>query len=333
MPALTKPPTTFESISIFDVLIIGAGPAGLSAALALSRVNRTVAVFSSAKYRNARASHAHSILSRDHTSPDEIRRIGREQIEVYGTTQFVDKAVLEARRVDTGLFEVTDADGETWRGRKVILATGVDDVMMDIEGYSDCWGFDIWQCLVCDGIERADREAGTLGPVNMGMLMNVFTMLSLGCPRVTIFSNGPIDRGDKQASPAIAIAKAQGVDVEERKIRKLIHLEDEEGIDVVFEDDAVRRVGFLAVKPVCKLANTKIAEDLGVTIVDDPKAGPMLQISQPMCETTVPGVFSAGDACTNTKQFSQAMAQGGLVGAAVNYQLCMDQISTVQKSL
>ncbi|KAK5686705.1 hypothetical protein LTR17_026904 [Elasticomyces elasticus] len=333
MPALIRPSTPLESINIFDVIIIGSGPAGLSAALALSRVNRTVAIFGSQVYRNAKSNHAHSILSRDHTHPDTIRRVGREQIEVYGTTRFVEKAVVKARQIDTGLLEVEDADGNSWQSRKVILATGVEDVMMDIEGYSDCWGSDIWQCLVCDGIERGHREAGVLGPINPGALMNIFTMLSLGCPKVTIFSNGPIDPSDKAAGPAIAIAKTQGVHVETRKIRRLVRLEDEQGIDIVFEDDSVQRVGFLAVKPICKLAATDIANDLGVAIVDDPKAGPMLQISQPMCETNVPGVFSAGDACVNTKQFSQAMAQGGLVGAAVNFSLCMDRAAAAQKIL
>lgn len=334
MPAPIAPNADLSPSQIFDVIIVGAGPAGLASALALSRVNRTVAIFTSSKYRNEKAVRAHSILSRDHTPPEEIRRIGREQIEIYGTTRFVEKAVVKAKKLaDTDLFEVEDADGTTWQSRKVILATGVEDVMMDIEGYEDCWGSDIWQCLVCDGLERNDRPAGVLGPINPGALLNVFTILSLGCPQVTIFANGPVSQDDKAALSTIAIAKTRGVDVEERKIQKLVHLDNEEGIDIVFEDGTQRRVGFLAVKPVCKLSAINIATDLGVTISNDPKAGPMISVNQPMCETNVRGVFSAGDASVNTKQFAIAMANGGLVGAAVNFQLCMDAIEVAKKQL
>jgi thioredoxin reductase len=334
MPPPIRPNLDLSPARVFDVIIVGAGPAGLAAALALSRVNRTVVIFTSSKYRNEKAVRAHSILSRDHTPPEEIRRIGREQIEVYGTTQFVESAVVKARNMDhLALFEVDDAHGNTWQSRKVILATGVEDVMMDINGYEACWGSDIWQCLVCDGLERNDRAAGVLGPINPGSLLNIFTMLSFGCPQVTIFSNGPISQYDKVAWSTIAIAKTRGVDVDERNIQRLIRLEDEKGIDIVFEDGSQRRVGFLAVKPICRLSATNIATDLCVTITNDPKAGPMFLVNQPMNETNIPGVFSAGDASVNTKQFSIAMANGGLVGAAVNFQLCMDSIEIAKKQL
>lgn len=334
MPAPIRPNLDLSPARVFDVIIVGAGPAGLAAALALSRVNRTVVIFTSSKYRNEKAIRAHSILSRDHTPPEEIRRIGREQIEAYNTTQFVESAVVKARNMDhLGLFEVDDARGGTWQSRKVILATGVEDVMMDIKGYEDCWGSDIWQCLVCDGLERNDRAAGVLGPINPGLLLNIFTMLALGCPQVIIFANGPVSRDDKEASSTIAIAKTQGVDVDERPIQRLIRLEDEKGIDIVFEDGSQRRVGFLAVKPICRLSATNIATDLGVSITNDSKAGPMFLVSQPMNETNIRGVFSAGDASVNTKQFSIAMANGGLVGAAVNFQLCMDSIEIAKKNM
>lgn len=148
MLAPVRPNLTLSSSFPFDALIIGAGPAGLSAALALSRVKRPAVVFSTSNFRNDQAHRAHNILSRDHTPPEDIRQAGRDEIERYGTTRFVDRAIVKARNVDVDegtRFEVEDQKGEKWQGKKVLLAMGAEDVMPDIEGYAEWWGYDIYQ--------------------------------------------------------------------------------------------------------------------------------------------------------------------------------------------
>lgn len=153
MPAPTIPQHSFDSSFLFDVIVIGAGPAGLSAALALCRMAHPTVVFSTGTFRNDKAHRAHTILSRDHQPASEARRIGREQIEAYGTTHFVERALTRAcKDEEAGVFEVEDETGEKWRGRKIILAMGAKDIFPEIEGYADCWGASIYQCLFCDGI-------------------------------------------------------------------------------------------------------------------------------------------------------------------------------------
>ena len=130
---------------IFDSLIVGGGPAGLSAALALARVRRTALVFDSGHYRNQGVSAMHTVLSRDGTPPTEFRQTARSQIEEkYPNIHFSDAQVQNASQVDIGDgymgYQLTDIDDNIYQSRKLILALGSEDVLPpNIEGYKENW--------------------------------------------------------------------------------------------------------------------------------------------------------------------------------------------------
>lgn len=128
------------SLPLFDALIVGAGPAGLSAATALARQLHRAVVFDSGVYRNSRAQHMHNVVGWDHTPPADFRAAGRESIlSRYDTIQFEDVEIGRIEKSQVGNFSAFDTNGKQWSGRKVILATGVTDISPDIEGYADCW--------------------------------------------------------------------------------------------------------------------------------------------------------------------------------------------------
>lgn len=158
---LTIPFLTMSSpAALFDALIIGAGPAGLSTATGLARQLHTAVVFDSGVYRNARAEHMHNVLVWDHVSPAKLREKGRADLLArYQTVKFADVAVASIRRMNVGngtsdgsssssedakkqlsIYEAVDATGKAWHGRKVVLATGIKDRSLDIEGFDECWG-------------------------------------------------------------------------------------------------------------------------------------------------------------------------------------------------
>ena len=130
--------------NVLDVLIVGGGPAGLSAALSLGRVLRSVALFDSKQYRNAPSSQAHNLPLHDGENPADIRRRMKEEIQQkYKTITFVEAGASTASEVD-GIFHIVDTSGTTWKGRKLILATGKQDILPDIPGFKESWGKGMW---------------------------------------------------------------------------------------------------------------------------------------------------------------------------------------------
>jgi len=132
-----------------DVLILGAGPAGLAVASSLSRLLHTCILFSLPTYRNTLATHMHGILTLEHRNPSEFRAAARaDLLSHYDTLQFEDIGIVSVKKISVDgeeeaggktLFKTVDEKGKEWWGRKLVLATGVKDAMLDIEGYEDCW--------------------------------------------------------------------------------------------------------------------------------------------------------------------------------------------------
>jgi thioredoxin reductase len=99
-----------------------------------------VILFDSGVYRNALSSHMHVVLTWDHRNPADFRDQARKDLLArYSTTQFRDVKVESVSRTDAGLFRAIDALGAEWHGRKVVLATGVRDLFLKIDGFEECW--------------------------------------------------------------------------------------------------------------------------------------------------------------------------------------------------
>ena len=147
-----------ESQTSFDVVIVGGGAAGLSAALVLGRARRRVAVVDAGSPRNAPAAHMQGFLSRDGMPPAELLAVGREEVAGYGVELIADQ--VEA--VEPG-FTVHLASGRVLESRRVLVATGVGDELPEIPGVRERWGRDLLHCPYCHGWEVRDQPIGVLG--------------------------------------------------------------------------------------------------------------------------------------------------------------------------
>lgn len=124
--------------SEYDILIVGGGPAGLSAAASIVRQDHKTALFDSGKYRNAESKHMHTLPAWDHRDPAEFRSASLAGLERYGSITVENVEIEAIKQNDDRTFEASGA-GKTWTGKKVILATGVEDIFPDITGYAECW--------------------------------------------------------------------------------------------------------------------------------------------------------------------------------------------------
>jgi thioredoxin reductase len=149
-------------MSQYDVVVIGAGAAGLSAALVLSRARRKVLVLDGGEPRNAPAAHLHGYLSRDGLAPAELLAVGRTEVRGYGG-DVVDGTVADLVPDGRNGFWVLLAGGQRISGRRLLLATGLRDELPDIPGLRERWARDVLHCPYCHGYEVRDRQVGVLG--------------------------------------------------------------------------------------------------------------------------------------------------------------------------
>jgi thioredoxin reductase len=143
---------------IHDVVIVGGGVAGLSAALVLARARRRVLIVDDQRPRNRFAGHVHGFLTRDGAAPNDLLELARREVAAYGV-QFINDTVL---RTEHG-FRVVTSDGRAFQARRMLVATGLRDVLPELEGLSECWGRDVHSCPHCHGWEVADKPLAVLG--------------------------------------------------------------------------------------------------------------------------------------------------------------------------
>jgi thioredoxin reductase len=142
---------------VYDVIIVGGGAAGLSAALVLGRARRPILIVDDGRPRNAAAEFSHGFLTRDGVRPSDLLRYARADIAAYPSVQFVHDAVTDAIKTEDG-FDLTLANGSVVSARRLLLATGVTDDLPQIPGLAECWGASVFVCPFCDGWELRDRR-------------------------------------------------------------------------------------------------------------------------------------------------------------------------------
>ncbi|WP_080839271.1 NAD(P)/FAD-dependent oxidoreductase [Cohnella massiliensis] len=293
--------------TMFDTAIIGGGPAGLSAALVLGRARKNVLVLDEGRPRNRVTGEIHGFLTRDGTRPAEFRRIAREQIAAYPSVRFMDDAAVEVTGTN-GRFRIATAGGATIESKKLLFATGKKDLPLDIEGLSDIYGKSAFVCPYCDGWELRDKPLVFIAK-GAGAMHFAKTITGWTSSR-TLCTNGPDELTEEQREEL----KRHDVAVFDSPIRRI---ESVDGFvrQVVLEDgSAVPCAGiFFAPK---LAAGSDLPRALGCDVTETGSV-----VVDGFGKTSVPGVYSAGDAATELYQAIMAASMGMLAAAGINGEL------------
>jgi thioredoxin reductase len=294
---------------LYDVLIVGGGPAGLSAALMLGRARKRVLLCDAGPRRNAAAEHVHGFVTRDGVTPADFRRIGREQLEPYGNVEVRDVAIEEIIG-ERGAFQVRLTATQE-QARRVLLCTGMVDELPGLDGFRALWGTSIFQCPYCHGWEAQDRRFAYLA-AKVEMLD--FALLLRGWSGdVVALTDGRYD------VPAAARQRldSAGVPIDERGITRLAsnngRLES-----VEFVEGAPLRREVLFMHPPQRQVDVVRALALALD-----SAGLVL-VDEMTRETSTPGIYAAGDLVTSAQGALFAAASGSLAAARLNHALTAD---------
>jgi thioredoxin reductase len=291
----------------YDVIIIGGGPAGLSAALTLGRGRKRVLLCDAGARRNAGAERVHTYVTRDGTPPDEFRRVAHEQLRMYPDVERRDVRVVALGRDGDGLRATLGDGSEVWAARAV-LALGVVDVLPDdLPGYRELWGRSIFQCPYCHGWEVQERRFAWLAP---GPEMLSFAIFLTGWSADVVALTG-----GRFAVDAAARADLQraGVPLDERPLRRL-HAHDGELSAIEFEGGDRLARDILFARPPQR--QTELVQSLGLEL--DEHGYVRVDAHG---RTSMPGVYAAGDLTTPIQAAQLAAAAGMQAAAALNHEL------------
>lgn len=292
---------------IVDVLIVGGGPAGLSAALTLARGGRTVLVCDDGNPRNAPASHMQNFPSRDGTPPSEFRDLVKLDLAKYKNVNLLNVGVQSITRV-CDIFDFILNDQRKLSARKIMLAHGVKDFLPDLPGAQEIFGKALFFCPYCHGYEHRDSPMALIA--NGEFVMHMATTISGLTKDLKIFTNGPTQLTPDQHQ----ILKNNNIEVIEHELAAFIH-EGEylKAIKLKNNESIPRSFAFT-------IANFKNRSDLGEKLGCQLNEMGLYKVDE-TGKTSEKGIFAAGDIISMRHSVLLACASGQLAAATMNYEI------------
>lgn len=298
---------------MYDVVVVGAGPAGLSAALFLGRCRRTVLVCDNGHPRNEASQAMHGFLTRDGMPPLEFLRLAREELGPYTTVELRDVTVTDARCAPDGRFETTLETGETVMSRKLLIATGVRDNLPEIPGMRELYGRSVFHCPYCDGWEVRDAPLAVYGRGDRGY--GLALELTAWSRDILLCTDGAPELDEEQ----IARLARNGITVRDDRVVRLDARDGRlERILFAAGDPAPRRALFFTTG---QYQQSSLAIRLGCEFNEKGT------VRTGKYETThLPGLFVAGDASRAVQWVIVAASEGAEAAFAINTDLIKEDL-------
>jgi thioredoxin reductase len=308
-------PATSATGAYYDVVVVGGGAAGLSAALVLGRARRRVAVVDSGEPRNAPAAHMHGFLGSDGLPPAELLANGRAEVADYGVDLISGTAIgitrCETRPLSRQRFHVALDSGRTLTARRVLVTTGLRDVAPNVPGVADRWGRDLLHCPYCHGYEVRDQPLGVLagGQTPIEETLAHAHLVRQWSDDVVLFANGTplsVEQRERLVARAIGVVDAP--------VTRLV-VEDDRLTGVETADGHLVPRAAVFVRPRF-VANDNLLTDLGCAT----GANGWVTVD-PTGATSIAGVWAAGNAVNPRAQVITAAGEGSAAAIALNNDL------------
>lgn len=298
-------------VNNYEVIIVGGGAAGLSAALVLARARRSVAVLDAGQPRNAPAAHMHGYLSRDGLPPQALLELGRGEITGYGG-EVLSGTVTDLYRTDHG-FRVELAHAAPMTARRVLVTTGLRDEMPDVPGLRERWGVDVLHCPYCHGYEVRDQPLGVLGgtpqAVEHALLIRQWSEDVVYFPHTDT-----LDGVDQQRLAARGVRVVPGP-----VARVLVQDGRLTGLQLANGEKVARSAVFVRPR---MITNDQLAIRLGAAVT--PSGAVSIDATG---LTSIPGLWIAGNAVNPRAQVITAAGEGSAAGIAINNDLVADDVA------
>jgi thioredoxin reductase len=304
---------------VYDCIVVGAGPAGLSAALFLARYRRRILTFHNSSPRNLYSHGVHGFLGHHGITPEELLARGRDEVMKHGGL-VAEGCVTKVEKVEEELFRVTTGDEaeavETFQARRILLATGLRDLTPDCPGFRDFYGTTVFHCPDCDGFEVTGKRVAVLGSgrETVGFTLNLLTWTD----KLTLITDGhgeelTEEHRAKLAEFEIAVTdrRVTGLygDAEAHKVGRVCFDEGE-----ALETDALFfNLGTIPASNLHEMLGCKLDEECGLVWVDEEQ------------QTSVAGVYAAGDITPRSQLAVVAAAEGAMAAIHIHKSLIPEE--------
>jgi thioredoxin reductase len=291
---------------IYDVLIVGGGAAGLSAAIVLGRCRRRVILCDIGQARNQASRAVHCLLGHEGMAPRDLLARGRLELERYMTVKFRAQRVTQITPAENQ-FSAVCADGFALRAHKILLTTGLTDEVPRLDGIERFYGRSVHHCPYCDGFEHRDQPLAVYGAGDKGASLAL--LMKQWSADVLLCTDGPA-----QVTPSVqARLQQHGIPVCSEKIAKLDGTDDGALQSIHLEGGKTLKRAAIFFTTGCR-QSSDLSAILGCA--RDEKGG---IVADPLTEeSSVRGVYVAGDASRDVLLVAVAIAEGAKAGVAIN---------------
>nr|WP_294927084.1 NAD(P)/FAD-dependent oxidoreductase [uncultured Flavobacterium sp.] len=291
----------------FEVIIIGGSYSGLSAAMSLGRSLRQVLVIDSGLPCNRQTPHSHNFITQDGETPAAISAKAKLQVDFYKTVQFYNGLVINVVKTQN-VFEIKTESGELFTSKKLLFATGVKDLLPELNGLAECWGISVLHCPYCHGYEVKTEKTAIIANGEMGF--EYAKLISNWTKDLTLLTNGKSTLTPEQT----AILKKHEIKIIEDEIESLEHTNGYVQ-QIIFKKQSKLIVKAIYFRPPFK-QHCPIAESLGCELTEHG----LIKVDM-MQKTTIPGVYASGDCVIQARSVAMAVSSGSFAGASINREL------------